>query len=375
MTTHVLIVNERTLKYHLEFLFIGTGGNLSTIDFNNNSSTYLHHSTENSVISMIADFCRIKEGDLVIFYLQQSQNTGEGKFYGVFQVASQVFLDNGGSNQYLSSELGKSLMLRCLIKPYCVHPLGVTEWEALDYITQLKRPDEMIWSLIYRKLKGNRGNTMITLYESDYLINLIKQKNQNWFLNNTTGYSFDCKTQSIICSNTSYQYTGKQELINIYPRMYNKYLNDKQFETHLQAYILQNIDIVLEKIFQCSYELEWLGNEVGCGVGMQRIDIMISVIVNNERIVIPIELKSHAVNHSILIQMQRYVDWLNCYYLRVNKTCKILPVILYRDTNYNIQNDQLFLQYEQDFNQYNGYTCYPLKHIKFNFKNNEIIFA
>ncbi|WP_336611295.1 hypothetical protein [Campylobacter sp. Cr9] len=233
----------------------------------------------------------------------------------------------------------------------------------------------MIWSLIYRKFKGNRGNTMIALYESDYLSNLIRQKNQNWNLIDSNGYSFDYKKQCIIPSNANYKYMGKQELINIYPKMHQKFLRNNQFETHLQAFILQNINVVLDKILQCSYKLEWLGNEVGCGVGMQRIDIMASVIVNNERVVIPIELKSHNADCNILTQIQRYIDWLNCYYLRVNETNKILQVILYRDTNYNIRNNQLFSQYESYFNQYNSYTCCPLKHIKFNFKNNEIIFA
>ena len=35
MTTHVFIVDENTFKYHLEYLFAGTGSKDNKIDFNN----------------------------------------------------------------------------------------------------------------------------------------------------------------------------------------------------------------------------------------------------------------------------------------------------------------------------------------------------
>ena len=65
-----------------------------------------------------------------------------------------------------------------MLKPYKVYPKGVSEWEALDEIKNITSPYQMLWSLIYRKLKGNRGNTMITLYESERLISLIRNKNK-----------------------------------------------------------------------------------------------------------------------------------------------------------------------------------------------------
>jgi len=54
--------------------------------------------------------------------------------------------------------------------------LGVTEWEALDAIRDIQTPYQMIWSLIYRKLTANRGNTMITIYENQRLTELIQIK-------------------------------------------------------------------------------------------------------------------------------------------------------------------------------------------------------
>jgi len=66
-----------------------------------------------------------------------------------------------------------------MIEPYKVYPIGVTEWEALDEIKYIQSPNQMLWSLIYRKLRANRGNTMITIYESERLIKLIKDKNNS----------------------------------------------------------------------------------------------------------------------------------------------------------------------------------------------------
>ncbi|MBA7545418.1 hypothetical protein ES705_37786 [subsurface metagenome] len=66
------------------------------------------------------------------------------------------------NNQYVLKKLEKSLTFRVKIKPYQVYPEGVTEWKALDDIQKIVSPKQMLWSLIYRKLKGGRGCTPIT---------------------------------------------------------------------------------------------------------------------------------------------------------------------------------------------------------------------
>jgi hypothetical protein len=58
-----------------------------------------------------------------------------------------------------------------------IYAKGVTEREALDEIKLIQSPNQILWSLIYRKLKGNRGNTMITIYESERLFKLLRNKN------------------------------------------------------------------------------------------------------------------------------------------------------------------------------------------------------
>ncbi|MFG5140793.1 hypothetical protein [Campylobacter lari] len=241
MTTHVFIVDINTFKYHLEYQFVGTGSKEYCVDFNNSYDTSLYTASENSILGLIADFSRMQIGDLVIFYLQQNCNNGiyEGKFYGVFRVSSLLFLDNNDDKQFLKEELKKSLTFRCFIEPCEVYAEGVTEWEALDEIKNINSPNQMLWSLIYRKLKGNCGNTMITMYESDRLINLIRKKNN--YINLFYGrYSFDMYLQKIININGyNVNYIGRKEEINILPRLFQKYYDGKQFEKHLQVYILQ----------------------------------------------------------------------------------------------------------------------------------------
>ena len=53
--THVFIVDTNTFKYHLEYLFAGTGAKDTNIDFNNNPNTSLNYTTENNLVAMISD--------------------------------------------------------------------------------------------------------------------------------------------------------------------------------------------------------------------------------------------------------------------------------------------------------------------------------
>lgn len=435
-TTHVFIVDTNTFKYHLEYMFAGTGAGHSTIDFNNVATTNLHPQTENNLVGMIADLSRIRVGDNVLFYLQQDKGNKveEGKFYGIFKVSNIGFIDNliyskvnnvnceeeyniklknnenfifkssannrtikmtgffdknkilekitiqndkntlnsiidnyFTSNQYLLNKLKKSLTFRILIEPDDVYADGVTEWEALDEISNIQAPNQMLWSLIYRKLKGNRGNTMITIYEFEKLKQLIRNKNQRITLQNNN-FTFNIQTQKIEIVQQNNQYLGKQTNINILPRLISKYSDKLQFETHLQAYILQNLQSIT--IFQNDV-IEWIGNEVSCGVGMQRIDIMLSIIRNNNKVCIPIELKSTEANLGITKQVQRYIDWLKQYYLP-NRPSDLEPMIIARQ----IQNKttQNYLNLVQEFNNFNIRNNLKLRYVEFCINSNNIDF-
>ena len=378
-TTHVFIVDTTTFKYHLEYLFAGTGAKDNIIDFNNNPDTSLNHTTENNLVGMIADSQRVRKGDFVIFYLQQnySVKVWEGKFYGIFKVKEDLsFLDNNDSNQFLKQELIKSLTFRTLLEPFEVYSKGVTEWEALDEIKYIQSPNQMLWSLIYRKLKGNRGNTMITIYESERLFKLLRDKNNRQVLSGQK-FTFNVQTQEINQYNTTHNYTGRKEEINILPRLIKKYKDNKAFETHLQAYIVQNIgrktNISLDHSLLNGWTIEWLGNEVSCGVGMQRIDVMLSLVNGNIKIVLPIELKSVEASTENVIQIQRYVDWLEQYYIP-NRISDIQPVLISKKiSNKTSINYKNIIESFKQFNKKNN-RCMPIKYIEYELEDNNLIF-
>lgn len=378
-TTHVFIVDTITFKYHLEYLFAGTGAKDSVIDFNSRANTTLKYMAENNLVGMIADSQRVRKGDYIIFYLQQnaSQNIYEGKFYGIFKAKEDMsFLDNNDRNQFLKDELVKSLTFRTIIEPYEVYAKGVTEWEALDEIRYIQSPNQMLWSLIYRKLKGNRGNTMITIYESERLFKLLRDKNSREILNDKN-FTYDFDSQEIKIATNNNVYTGRKEPINILTRLANKYKEKKAFETHLQAYIVQNLgrntNQSLDKCLLNNLPIEWLGNEVSCGVGMQRIDVMLSVIKSNSKIVIPIELKAVEADIKNIYQIQRYVDWLEQYYIP-NRISDIQPALIARKIeNKNYPSYNTIIRSFKEFNEKNN-RCLPLKYVEYELKGNDLEF-
>lgn len=374
MNTHVFIVDSRTFKQHLEYLFAGTGSQENRADFIDNPAITLHGTTERMLVSMIADGGRIRCGDQIIFYLQQSLQEGiyEGKFFGIFKARDDgAFLDNNDGNQYLMDSLEKSLTFRTMIEPYKVYAEGVTEWEALDEIRHISAPHQMLWSLIYRKLKGNRGNTMLTIYEAERLTQLIRNKNQaQELICGDRALSFDQETQRIVCLDENpREYTGRQTPINILPRLIEKYHNETAFEVHLQAYITQNLGTgtnpELDQVILSGAQVEWLGNEVSCGVGMQRIDVMLSVVENGQKTLMPIELKAVEARVDNVGQIQRYVDWIQQYYIP-NRPSDIQPILVTRQAERSETNNRELTRSFHDFNQANHNNgCAPLKFIEF----------
>ena len=375
MTTHVLIVDTVTFPIHLEHLFAGTGAGENVVDFNNAADTALPSAAaENNLVAMIADGSRIRRGDSIVFYLQQNRKRGipEGKFFGVFQARHDgIFLDNNDDQQYLIDRLGKSLTFRTLIEPAAVYAEGVTEWEALDEIRTIRSPHQMLWSLIYRKLKGNRGNTMITLYEAERLVHLIRSKNgrqvlevQDWTL------SFDRDSQRIVLQDTARRpYDGRQVALNLLPRLTAKYRARQAFESHLQAYITQSLgrgtDANLDAALLGGAEVEWLGNEVSCGVGMQRIDIMASTVAGQQRTLIPVELKAVEAEAGNLGQIQRYIDWIEQYYIP-NRPSDIQPALVAKQpANRAAAAFRGFARAAANFNRANESRTYPLKYVEF----------
>ncbi len=375
MTTHVFIVDETTFKCHLKYMFAGTGAKDKDVDFNDSQTSDLYpnrmHAAEAGLVLMMADCSRVRNEDLVIFYLQAANNQ-EGRFYGVFQVCSDAFLERQGSNQYLYDELNKNLTFRIKLRPYQVYPQGVTEWKALDEIRQVTSPCQMLWSLIYRKLKGNRGNTMITIYESERLIELIRRENNHISLPLSSNY--DYRNGLIALPTSSYNYSGSTTPFNILPRLIRKHQDGKSYEAHLQMYIVQNIgrNTSLDKALGISSGcIEWIGNEVSCGVGMQRIDIMLSTIQSaTQRIIMPIELKAVDVAPNNVKQIERYIDWIEQYYIP-NRMSTIQPVLICRSGGLTDSIRQIFNQ----FNLAANGRYLPLKYIEYAITQSKIVFT
>lgn len=307
--THVFIVNEQSFKIHLEYMFAGTGNAISNIHFLTNSGSGTVTSFEEKCsILMLADLERIRIGDNILFFV-----TGVSKFFGVFEAVSEVFVDDIEDN-YLSNLTGKTLPYRILIKPKEVFSRGVSEYIVLDSLQGISRPQDMCWSLIYRKLKGNRGCTPITDFEFDRIYKLLKKENDNLMVQ-SVGYSY--LGGQIVCTDVSYPYKGK--MIDPHPsiflNLYRKYSSNSAFEHYLQLFTINTLKLQPQNILSEKYDVCWIGNEVSCGVGMQRIDAMAIQYdeCSNTYYLSIIELKDESIKEEIIFQIERYLKWLSDY--------------------------------------------------------------
>lgn len=338
MNIHVFVVDATTFKLHLEYMFAGTGAKDKASSFLMDAGVNYHHSTERNLVGMIADISRIRKGDKIVFYLQATENK-QGRFFGVFKAESEGFFDENDHDNYLINELGKGLAFRVKISPDCVYPYGITEHEYLDDLSGKKAPYQLCWSMIYRKLKGNRGCTMITQYEFDDLKAKLDEKNNGQTLNNTH-FSFDSGEVKIVNIEEGHQYTGRQNSLGIEQRLLCKAHRGNAFETHLQAFVMQKYDnaILKDNLLSLDNGSVWVGNEVSCGVGMQRIDAMIIEENDSEIHLKIIEIKDEEpYDYIIDEQLPWYLKWASQYIvpnlLECGKTIIIHPCILAKSSS------------------------------------------
>lgn len=326
-TTHVFIVDTTTFNVHLKYMFAGTGAKQLSADILLSSKSPIKRE-ERLLAGLAADAARIRPGDYILFYLQQNKQkqVEEGQLFGIFQAKAEAFIDRKGNT--LKPKLGKKLTFRVLIQPYKVYAQGISEWDLLDNIKDIKSPKEMIWSLIYRKLRGNRGNTMITLKEAERIFTLLIRKNNDKQLKGKYFCWDYSKQQIVVDKGNKYPNNSKQEPLDVKPRLIAKYVNSKRsFENLLQTLIVGNVETVLKEVLK-DQKIDWIGNEVACGVGMQRIDILVQSHDKSGNICIyPIELKDEPIKKDIFRQMKRYIAWLQLYY-QENKKQRIVPVII-----------------------------------------------
>lgn len=371
MTTHVFVVDETTFKYHLEYKFAGTGAKDKQSSFLLNANIAYNSTTERMLVGMIADISRIRVGDNVIFYLQSSGDA-PGTFYGVFKVVSQPFFDENDGNNYLIDRLGKGLSFRVLISGNNVYSKGITEHEYLDSLKGKNHPSDLCWSLIYRKLKGNRGCTMIMDYEFNDLKEKLIQKNNGNTLD-ANNFTFNTSTKEIEASSNENTYEGVQNSINIKNRLLYKFNRNNAFEAHLQAYLTANIDNAMYRttLLPLPHNDVWIGNEVSCGVGMQRIDLMIKQETDNDVFIKVIELKQVAPYQYIVDkQLPWYLEWLSDYVIPKyrNKHIHVIPSVIARGGI----DGELKTLYENFNFHIEGVEVSSLEYIGFNVNNNEI---
>ena len=69
MTTHVFVVDINTFKYHLEFMFAGTGAKEKQSTFLLDSNISFNATTERMLVGMIADISKIAIVTTVIMYV------------------------------------------------------------------------------------------------------------------------------------------------------------------------------------------------------------------------------------------------------------------------------------------------------------------
>lgn len=352
-------------------MFAGTGAADKLSPFLQNATVAFNANTERNLMGMIADISRIRIGDKIVFYLQATRKY-EGQFFGTFKVIENPFWDENDNMNYLKNNMGKGLSYRVKIEPDVVYQKGVTEHQLLDSLDDIDKVSDMCWSLIYRKLKGNRGCTMITDKEYSRLLSKLRQVNNNQSLNVTRGLTFNSTNQLIETTQNKNQYIGRINKINIKDRLIYKFNSNKAFETHLQAYIVQTIDKNPLKDLLLRENLPtWIGNEVSCGVGMQRIDILTLQEDKNNVYANIIELKcGEAYDDIVNKQLPWYIKWFN-YYIgdTYNKNIIIQPVVLTYETDGVIANQTI------NINQLRkNVSVLPVKNIFFAIQNNTIIF-
>lgn len=378
MNIHVFVVNQITFKQHLEYMFVGTGAKNRMSLFLEKSDIKFQPTTERNLVGMIADISRIRPDDKIIFYLQATVNN-PGMFFGIFKAKSAAFFDENDNKNYLSDELGKGLSYRIEIEADTVYSYGITEHEYLDDLTGKEAPYELCWSLIYRKLKGNRGCTMITPYEFEDLLCKIKKKNQDNQLKGA-GFTFDEGEVRIITAKETKQYTGRKGSLDIKPRLLYKAGKKNAFETHLQAYIMQKYDdgILKNILLPLGNGSAWVGNEVACGVGMQKIDTLI-IEQNDEEIHVKVvELKDEEPYEYILShQLRWYLQWVSQYIvpnlLKYKKPVVIHPCILARKTD-NIDIIEKIRSVDLINSSIQNVSIAATEYIAFDIVNNDITF-
>lgn len=311
---HLFIVSETTLPVHLSYGFAGVMKR-QDCDW---SQVTINPQSERTQAAMYADICRVHKGDEILFYLETpTHDLGRegGRFLGVFEVDSDMpFYEPSG--RYLLGELGMPLIYRLLIRPKEVYAEGLTEWQAMDEMTDYHSVHDIPWTLIYRKMLGGRGCTPLLPHEADNLRRMLDLRNAGQRIS-PQSVGHDVETVSLTSGGTRNQYTGNTTVTQDISSHLRNLMNNtpRNWELQLQAYLMQEIgrNARLTQDLFPGVEITWIGNEIYAGAGMQSIDILIYSRNEMNSFVHLIELKSVVAGVGAAAQLNRYIKWLKAH--------------------------------------------------------------
>lgn len=344
---HVFIVSNDTFPVHLEYQFAGTTAGRN----------------RQRHIGLYADIARVRSGDRAYFYLLMQG------FCGPFKIDPDdqgVWWDNLNPT-FLQDKLGLRLIYRVKVVADNVYPFGVSEWDALD--RYLRDPDRCLWSLVYRKLKGERGCTMIFPWEDDFLLNLIRDSNER-----EGRVPLQCSKDEHLIWNPN---TGEievvsgafpaydppnQEHVSLPEDPIDKLRLASGSETHLQAFLTQNYGRFSdsEVVFGRKETIRWVGNEVACGLGMQKMDLFVINEGRNGQQFRIIELKKDPPDERIVWQFERYIGWTKRFVSGADSQ-NIQPILLCRNLKERPLSERTIVSF-QEFNAVS--FALPLKYIE-----------
>ncbi|MBQ4818898.1 hypothetical protein [Aquimarina sp. MMG016] len=326
---HLFIVGQDTLPIHLRYSFVGVH---KPNDCSWDNVT-INPSSENSQASMYADICRVHTGDEILLYLERTTNDNlreGGRFLGIFEVVSdRLFYEPDGA--YIPNTIDRNLIYRLQIRPKIIYPNGVTEWQAMDEMTDFDSVHDIPWSIIYRKMTGSRGCTPLLPHESDIIKKMLDLRNHGQILHEYPIY-YDFNSQMLAHSNdyTEEYLESTTNFQDIRPRLLHLINHStRKWESHLQAYLMQEIkrNIELTNNLFPQTQVTWLGNEIYAGAGMQRIDILVYSENTLNKFIHLIELKSVEANEDTAGQVNRYIKWLKAHIPGIS-VHQIIPTII-----------------------------------------------
>ncbi|MDY8138444.1 hypothetical protein [Aquimarina sp. 2201CG5-10] len=331
---HLFIVSEKTLPVHLHYSFAGV---MKRNDCSWQNVT-VNAQSERSQASMYADICRVHKGDEILFYLERTSNDHSregGRFLGIFEVDSAFpFYEENGT--YLKDELDISLIYRLLIKPKVIYSSGISEWQTMDEMTDMKSIYDIPWTLIYRKMTAGRGCTPLLPHESKTIKKMLDLRNGGQ-KSSFKAIAFDQENLKLIeADQPNATYLNVPDTIDrIDDHLKNLMTNtDRRWELQLQAYLMQEIkrNAELTELLFPQVEITWIGNEIYAGAGMQSMDILIFSENELNSFIHLIELKSVQADASAASQLNRYIKWVKAHIPDVSNH-QIIPTIIAPEIN------------------------------------------